>query len=107
MVSRRDKDIITCKECECSWFEQVLVQQYSRFHHVILGQKVTPANEVGFWLLRCVKCKETYEPNIQYSGRDNLRQRYDTFVASMQKKLEDKQDPTKMLPTEPTLGEKV
>lgn len=88
MISHRNNEVVACKKCGCSWMEQLLVQQYNIHHNVILGQKVPAHNEIGFWLLRCVKCFEVYEPNVQIGVRDSMRQEYDKFLDHMEKPID-------------------
>lgn len=88
LIDRRNKDVVTCKKCGCSWMEQVLVQQYSPHHMVILGQKVASQSDMGFFLLRCIKCAETYEPNVQIGARDSARKAYDLFLDQMEKPMD-------------------
>jgi hypothetical protein len=64
--------------------EQIIVNQYSKYHTVILGQGVPTAEEMGFFLLRCVKCGEVHEPNVTIGPVDVARKKYDEFWDQME-----------------------
>ena len=82
----REEDIVTCGECGCQWMELVAVQQYLEGHSVILGQKPPVKQDTGFWIFRCPKCGETYEPRIIAGPQDRLHKQYAKFVEIMTEK---------------------
>lgn len=91
-----DRDAIACPKCKCHWFESVEVMKYPMNHHVGLGQKVPPMpGEVGFQLLRCVRCAELVQPTVLAETRDMARGDYDRFLDELEgkgdirKQLED------------------
>lgn len=87
--NRKKKEVVTCTKCGCDWMELISVQQYSLHHAVILGQKPGSLNDMNFWMFRCPKCGETYEPRLVSSGvHDAERQSYDSFVDKMTAKEE-------------------
>lgn len=77
-------DVITCTKCGNTWLELVLVQQYNKLHTVILGQQPAPKSQTGFWLFRCPKCQELYEPNVTIGMQDQARKDYDSFLDSLE-----------------------
>lgn len=85
-------EVVSCSVCGCAWMEQILVQQYSKDHFVILGQQVPEMRPVGFYLLRCPKCGEVYEPNLQSAPQDTFRKGYDDFLDQMEAPLNDAKD---------------
>ena len=83
-----DDEVVGCPTCGCTWMEQIEVQQYSKDHFVILGQKVGPKTGVLFYLFRCPKCGETLEPNVQSAPQDTFRKGYDNFLDQMESPLD-------------------
>ena len=79
-----DENAVHCVKCGCTWLEQVLIRQYDKDHLVILGQQVQPATEVGFWILKCIKCGDLMEPNVQSGPQDMYRKGYDKFLNIME-----------------------
>ena len=80
----KEPETLMCKACRCQWFEQIAVQRYPKLHNVILGQRVSSIDDAGFWLFRCVKCGEVYEPNVQAGTHDTMRKYYDNFLDDME-----------------------
>lgn len=78
MVEKEEDKFARCK-CNNSFFEEVRVSRYVRHHTVQLGQQVPQAEPVTFILLRCVKCAELYEPNLQLATYDVYRKPYEVF----------------------------
>jgi len=78
-----EPDVIQC-QCGCTYFEQILVQQFPKLHNVILGQQVPSAGDMGFYVFRCVKCHELYEPQVQIAARDLARKQYEKFLDNME-----------------------
>jgi hypothetical protein len=93
MERAEKKEVVECK-CGCSYLEQVPVHQFPRVHNVILGQPVQPHNGITFYVLRCLKCQEIYEPSVQLAARDSARKVYDNFLDQMEKPLEKKEAST-------------
>ena len=83
-MAQRDVDILSCGKCASTWMEQVAVYQFKKDHNVILTQAVPAKDDIGFFVLRCIKCGEIYEPNVQVGARDTLRKKYDSFLDSME-----------------------
>jgi len=83
MERAREQEVIKCK-CGCSFLEQVPVHQFPKTHNVILGQPVQPYGGIGFYVLRCIKCGEVYEPSVQLAARDQARKVYDAFLDQME-----------------------
>jgi uncharacterized C2H2 Zn-finger protein len=73
-------EVLACPKCTCTWLQQIEVQQYPKRHHVILGQQVAPVSDIAFVILKCPKCSELIEPNVQVSGRDIVSKNYDEFL---------------------------
>lgn len=90
LLKATKEKVVTCKKCESTWFEQVEVSQYSQYHSVIPSQMVPIFDDVVFFALRCIKCSEVYEPNIQIGLRDALRKRYEEFMQEMDRPIIDK-----------------
>ena len=84
LKSQEDADTVNCKACGCTWFEQFPIAQYDKYHNVILAQRVPGKDGVEFYLLRCAKCGEIHEPNVQIGPRDNLRNKYDAFLDNIE-----------------------
>ena len=82
----KEADVIQC-HCGCSHFEQVAVHQFPKMHNVILGQQVQPAGDLGFYVFRCLKCSEIYEPSVQLAARDQSRKSYENFLDEMEKPI--------------------
>lgn len=81
-----DKDpSLACPKCQSEWLEEVPVFRFKQVHSVVIGQNVPKVSDVGFYILRCVKCGETIEPNVLYGGTDALRREYETFLDHMMK----------------------
>jgi hypothetical protein len=78
-----EDDVVTCSACGCQWMELVCVQQYDKNHYVILGQKPPTKNDIGFWIFKCPKCNEVYEPHVYAGPQDIAHKRYQGFVADM------------------------
>ena len=77
-------DVVVCNICGCSFMELILVKQYKKDHAVILGQKPPTHNDIGFYLFRCPKCKEVFEPVTIHSGSQNIvRKNYDQLLEKM------------------------
>jgi hypothetical protein len=93
-------DVVTCVKCGCKWLELVLVQQYGKLHTVVLGQQPPPKSQTGFWLFRCPKCQELYEPNVTIGMQDQSRKDYDAFLDELEAPI-----PVQTLPV--VKGEKV
>lgn len=88
--TREEKvDVVKCK-CGCMFMEQVPVQQVPKMHNVILGQSVPPHRGLVFYVFRCIKCLEVYEPSVQVAARDAARQTYDNFLDQMEGVEKDK-----------------
>jgi hypothetical protein len=87
-VSKKDENVLACDKCGCSFMELITVSQYKKDHSVILGQKPPTANSLVFYVLKCVKCQEVYEPSTIHSGSQNfVRKSYDQFLKQMEAKL--------------------
>lgn len=76
-------NVVVCEKCGCSWMELILVQQYNRHFQVVLGQKPVPKDNIGYWLFRCPKCNEVWEPPISVGSYDSGRKGYDQFINHM------------------------
>lgn len=88
-ASTRNKprdNALSCTKCGCQWMELVEVYQFPEYHSVILGQKPT-ADAGPFFMFRCPKCQEVFEPAVQAGPRDSQRTGYDRFVEHMQNDL--------------------
>jgi hypothetical protein len=84
LVDRVEKqEVVKCK-CGCTYLEQVPVHQFPKLHNVILGQQVQPHRGITFYVFRCIKCNEVYEPSVQLTARDAARKVYDEFLDEME-----------------------
>ena len=79
-------DVITCIKCGCQWMELITVQQYPRIHNVVLGQKPA-AQDSGYYLFRCPKCNELYEPSIQMTPHELTKSTYGKFIEQLESPL--------------------
>ena len=78
-------DTMSCKKCGLSWFELVEVHQYSQYHNVVLGQRPpTKLDNGGFYVLRCPKCQELYEPNVHSTLHEPSRKAYEAFLDALE-----------------------
>jgi hypothetical protein len=77
------EEAVKCTKCKCQWFEQVTISRFSPDHYVLPGQLLPQLPQSAFVVLRCIKCSEIHEPNIQLSQQDNQRKLYDNFAATM------------------------
>ena len=78
-------EVLKCPKCSCSFFEEVQAKQFAYNHNVIIGQKVPTVNfDVGFILLRCVKCQDLTEPRVLRNARDSINKKYDEFLDEME-----------------------
>ena len=84
----KEADVVKCN-CGCPYLEQVEVQRFPKMHNVILGQKVQPQGDMSFFVFRCIKCNEVYEPSVQLAARDQSRKAYEDFLDEMEKPLRD------------------
>lgn len=83
-------DTMKCKECGCSWFQQIAVAEYPRNHTAALGQRVNSVSQAPFYLFKCIKCGELHEPSVQAGRRDTLAKNYDRFVSEIEEPLDPK-----------------
>jgi len=90
----KQPEAVKC-ECGCPYMEQVAVQQFPKMHNVILGQAVQPIQDFAFYIFRCLKCGEIYEPQVQLAARDSARKAYEDFLDEMERPfpVKDKPDP--------------
>jgi len=63
------------------------VSRYDKDHYLIPGQSVPSLTGTGFVVLRCIRCTEVYEPNVQSTSRDALRKTYDEFLDEMEAEI--------------------
>jgi hypothetical protein len=81
---------ITCPKCECTFFENVDVAQYKKFHSVVPGQKV-PQLEVGIqWpLLRCASCLTLVGAKYEYGPQNEMQRRLNVVLEQVGLKDEE------------------
>jgi len=79
----KNPEVMECS-CGCTHFQQVEVHQYPKMHQVVLGQPVQPHGLLGFYILKCLKCGEVYEPSVHLGARDQARRAYDLFLDEME-----------------------
>lgn len=77
-------ELVRCPDCKCSYFEQVIVQQFPKLSTVVVGQATVPVGDVGFYIFRCAKCGEMFEPNVQLNTFDSVRKKYDEFMDELE-----------------------
>ena len=80
----KEPEVCECPTCGCKFFEQIEVHQFPKNHNVILGQKVAPLADIGFIVLRCLRCEDVMEPQVQTGARDLARKMYNEFLDTMQ-----------------------
>lgn len=78
-MAEREEDKYARCSCGNSFMEEVRVSRYVKHHTVQLGQPIPQVEPVTFILLRCVKCAELYEPNLQLATYDVYRKPYEVF----------------------------
>jgi hypothetical protein len=89
-----NQDVTVCSVCGCAFMELILIKQYKKDHAIILGQKPPAANDIGFYVFRCPKCRELFEPVTIHSGSQNIvRKCYDQFLEKMEEPMPEKEKP--------------
>jgi len=86
-----DPDIMTCPRCGCSFFEQITLAQYPKFHNVIVGQAVQRVKDISFQAFRCARCSELLEPTVLIGPQTQARREYDEFWAEMSESADGEQ----------------
>lgn len=82
-------EITHCPNCNCNWFEQVTVNQYAKYHGVILGQTIPSITDLSFIVLRCIKCSSLVEPDlIQLGMADQATRKYHEFLDDLEGKID-------------------
>lgn len=62
---REKAECIDCPTCKSSFFEQVEVAKYSKYHQTGIGQRVVEGGSgQKFHVLRCISCQELLELNV-------------------------------------------
>ncbi len=79
-----------CTKCGCQWLELVLVQRWSKLDTVVLGQKPTPKTSAGYYVFRCVKCGELFEPSVSVSQHESGFKPYEAFVKQLEEPIPPK-----------------
>ena len=82
-MEKVEKEVIRCGDCGCTHFEQIQVNRYPVDHNVIVGQRVPVAEEIDFFVLRCVRCNGIQEPRVSTGPRDLAARLYDVFLDEM------------------------
>ncbi len=78
-----EDDVLSCTKCGCTWLERILVHQYPKFHQLLLGQQPHPKNDIGFWIFKCPKCNELFEPAMTAGTQTHARKLYDALIENM------------------------
>jgi hypothetical protein len=78
----KDKDLMKCSKCKCTWFHQAKYSQFSDSMTVIIGQEV-PSKGPEFILFTCAKCGEHLEPRLLRMHKDSLDKKYDEFYKDL------------------------
>ena len=82
---KKRTDCVNCPKCSCQWFQQVSIGRYVSDHHVILGQQIpSVAGEIGYVMLKCMRCEELLEPRILHSTRDLGGDLYDKLLDTLE-----------------------
>lgn len=77
----KKRESVDCPKCSSSWFEQVRIGRYVADHNVILGQEVPGlGGDMGYVMLKCVRCNELLEPRIIHNTRDIGGDAYDDLL---------------------------
>lgn len=92
-------DVVSCTKCGCTFMELILVQQFNKLHVVALGQQPAPKGPYGYWLFRCPKCSELYEPNVTMGPQDGNQKEYDKLLDVLEAPI--------MVPPPPPGGDKI
>ncbi len=69
-------NVAQCPKCGMSWLELIKLRQFNKDFQVILGQEPASATQDVFFVLRCVKCGELIEPNVN----DLANKKYGRFL---------------------------
>jgi len=78
-------DVVKCRDCNGTYFEQIQVNRYPESHNVIIGQRVQPSGDTPFYVFRCVRCGGITEPRVTTGPRDAAAKNYDEFLDEMEK----------------------
>lgn len=83
----KSDEVKTCIKCHCQWMELILVEQFPAFSSSVVGQKPQSKGGIGFYLFRCPKCLELYEPSVLNGAQDASRKLYDLFLDQLEAPL--------------------
>ena len=83
-VREQDTDLLACTKCGCQWLELLEVQQWSKYNTVVLGQKPSPKMGTGFYIFKCPKCNDIYEPPINVTPNEMEKSNYGNFISQLE-----------------------
>lgn len=78
-------EVVSCSKCKSEWFEQVKINQFRAEHIVVPGQAVPTANGQEFFMLRCIKCSELYQPRVMITAQDQISKEYNSMLDNLEK----------------------
>ena len=83
----KERESVSCPKCSSRWFEHIRVGRYKADHNVILGQQVPGlGGDLGYVLLKCIRCSELLEPRIINNTRDLGGDVYDDLLDTLEGK---------------------
>jgi len=85
-IQKPIEQVAACVKCACTWFEQVLVNQYKADHYVVIGQGPPLASNQEFKLLRCIKCSELYAPTTIINAQDSSTKLWNLLLDQLDEK---------------------
>lgn len=92
----KKKESVSCPNCSSGWFEHVRIGRYVADHNVILGQEVPGlGGDMGYVMLKCVRCHELLEPRIIHNTRDIGGDAYDDLLDVLEGKGDIRKDNNK------------
>ncbi len=76
--------LVSCTKCKSEWFEQVAINQYRADHIVIPGQGIPVGGPQQFYILRCIKCSEMYQPIVMITAQDTVAKLYNQMLDQLE-----------------------
>jgi hypothetical protein len=74
-----------CPSCCCQFFEEKRIRRFKKFHTVVHGQNVPPADPgVEFVLLKCIRCGQMVEPELLSGRMDTPAKLYDILLKEIE-----------------------
>ena len=82
------EQLVECKECASTWLELIKVEQFDQNKMSTFLQKPTPASDVHFYVLKCLRCGELHEPPMMRGVSNDISKAYDEMLDVMEEPQE-------------------